>query len=509
MVKPLDVLFKAIGGLFGNERAAALPEIVPPKVKRGAQAAPSHIKKSAGATGGTKLAENDRNTARLDVLSMRSATTTKETIRNMSKVAPDLSSSNYGYTRLVVTRNFTAVARNQDGTTNVEATQATQALLNRFNYLQDYTDGFSGMSGIHALAESLVKEIRIEGSCALELVLDKALMPNRLQPISTSQIEFYADNSGYAYPVQKAPDGNGINLDIPTFFYESLDQDLTTAYSESPIEAAVQAAVTDAEFTNDVRRIVKRAIHPRIDVEINMELFRKTMPLDVRDDPEKEMAFTNKYINDVSDSVNGLEPDDALVHFDNIKFDYLNNGNISLDREYETLQGMVNAKLATGTKAPPAVLGHGSGSQNIASTETMLFVRYCEGVQNKINSIISRALTLGLRLLGYDVFVQFHFDRIDLRPDSELEAFRAMKQSRILELLSLGLLSDEEACIELTGGLPPTGAPKLSGTRFKGGGATVNPNPLSNTANSTPRDMNPQTPTEPKSQNQKKKETTQ
>ena len=84
------------------------------------------------------------------------------------------------------------------------------------------------------------------------------------------------------------------------------------------------------------------------------------------------------------------------------------------------------------------------------------------------------------------------------------EAFRAMRQSRILELLSLGLISDEDAAIELTGNLPPAGAPKLSGTNFKGGNSQVNPNPLSNTANSTPQDMNPQTPTQAKSQNRKK-----
>ena len=37
----------------------------------------------------------------------------------------------------------------------------------------------------------------------------------------------------------------------------------------------------------------------------------------------------------------------------------------------------------------------------------------------------------------------------------------------MLELLSLGYLSDEEASIMLTGKLPAAGAPKLSGTGFR------------------------------------------
>jgi hypothetical protein len=247
------------------------------------------------------------------------------------------------------------------------------------------------------------------------------------------------------------------------------------------MEAALQAVLADTEFTNDVRRTIKRALHPRLDANIDYEKFRDAMPPEVSGDAEKMQEWTDAFIQSVSDTVNGLEPDDALVHFDSVKFDYLNNGNVTLNKEYEVLQSMTNAKMATGAKAPPAVLGHGSGSQNVASTESALFARYCEGVQNKVNSIISRSLTLGVRLLGHDVYVVFGFDRVDLRPDSELEAFRAMKQSRVLEQLSIGLISDEEASIRLTGQLPPAGAPKLSGTFFKSGATDPNAAPESTT----------------------------
>ena len=481
---------------------AGLPPVEAPRgLKRGGLATPSHIKRAsnAGKRGDDKIAEEDRRTAQLDVLSQRIQPTTKDTIRVLGTVSPDMSASVYAYIRLAVTRNFTAVAYHQDGTINTEATVATQALLNRLNYLQDYTDGFAGVSSIHAIAESLVKECRFYGSMALELVLDKTLMPNRLQPISTSpsQLSFARDKSNYVYPVQKVGDKE-VNLDVPTFFYEALDQDLLTAYSNSPMEAALSATMADAEFNNDVRRVIKRALHPRLDVTVDLAEYIKNLPLEIRNDPEKLAEHTSGYIAGVQQNMNDLEPQDALVHDQGIKVDYLNNGNTSLDREYETIQGINNSKLATGTKAPPAVLGHGSGSQNVASTETMLFIRYCEGVQLKLNSIFSRALTLGLRLMGHDVFVRFEFERIDMRPDSELEAFRQMKQERILRQLSLGLLTDEEASLALTGKLPPPGSPKLSGTMFHTN-QTVNSNPYSNTSQGAlGEDLAPATPTQPK-----------
>jgi hypothetical protein len=502
MFGKLKTFFLGAGATVEKTGAAALPPIVDPKVPNRPQGVQSASKRTATSTGDLKLSATDRRTANLDLLTLRNGTSTKSTIRDLAAVSPDLSASVWAYQRMVVTRNFSAVARNMDGTINVPATELAQQLLSRFNFLTDYNDGFSGVSSIHSVAESLALELRLYGACSMELVLDKARVPNRLQPISTTQIEFFEDNTGYVYPVQKA-NGEEINLDTPAFFYEALDQDLLTAYSNAPMEAALQAVLADTEFTNDVRRVIKRALHPRLDVTINSELFRKNAPIDVIGDPEKMRAYQENFIRDVESTVNGLEPDDALVHFDSVEFDYLNNGNVTLNKEYETLQGMVNAKTATGTKAPPAVLGHGATSQNIASTETLLFMRYCEGVQNKINSILSRAMTLGVRLLGQDCYVQFAFDRIDLRPDAELEAFRSMKQSRVLEQLSIGFISDEEAAIELTGRLPAAGAPKLSGTFFKAGASdpnAVEENPTSNTSTGPegPRDTKTQTPTQPK-----------
>lgn len=489
-------------GLVEKSAASALPPIVEPKVPKGPQSQPSASKRTATTKGDQRLSETDRRTANLDLLSLRAGITTKSTIRDLAKVSPDLSASNWAYQRLVVTRGFRAIAYNQDGTINPEATNLVQQLLARFNYLTDYAAGFSGTSSIHSVAESMTLELRLYGACSLELVLDKTRLPSRLVPISTTQLTFLEDNSGSVYPVQKSAAGE-IPLDIPTFFYESMDQDLLTAYSDSPMEAALQAVLADTEFTNDVRRVIKRALHPRLDVSIDYDKFRKSIPSALLGDDTGLKTYQDNYIGQVEATVNGLEPDDALVHFDAVTFNLLNSGNVTLNKEYETIQAMTDAKMATGTKAPPSVLGHGSGSQNVASTESLLFMRYCEGIQNKVNSIISRALTLGVRLFGKDVYVQFEFDRVDLRPESELEAFRAMRQSRVLEQLSIGLISDEQASLELVGRLPPPGAPKLSGTFFKAGATDPNAaqaNPYTNTGatNGGPQDQRPQTPTQPK-----------
>jgi len=270
------------------------------------------------------------------------------------------------------------------------------------------------------------------------------------------------------------------------------------------MEAALQSVLADTEFSNDVRRSIKKALHPRLNVTVDSDKFRKSVPISIAGDSEGVATYQENFISDIESTVNDLNPDDALISFDSVVFSYLNNGNASLASEWETLQAMTNSKMATGAKVPPSVLGHGSGSANIASTETQLFLKHAEGVQNKVNSIFSRAMTLGVRILGVDAYCEFTFDRVNLRADEELEAFKAMKQSRVLQQLSLGIISDEEAAIALTGRLPTTGAPKLSGTFFMSGATDPNApkeaSPLSNTGadNGGPQDQRPQTPTQPK-----------
>ncbi len=73
---------------------------------------------------------------------------------------------------------------------------------------------------------------------------------------------------------------------------------------------------------------------------------------------------------------------------------------------------------------------------------------------------------MAVRLLGHQASVKFKYEDVNLRPEIELESFKVIKQSRLFKELSLGLRSDEEVSIELTGTLPPKGFIPLSGTRF-------------------------------------------
>ena len=101
--------------------------------------------------------------------------------------------------------------------------------------------------------------------------------------------------------------------------------------------------------------------------------------------------------------------------------------------------------------------------------------------------------------------VEFKMDAIDLRPDNELLAFKQTKQMMTLELLSLGLITDDEACLELTGKLPPAGYVPLAGTMFKGNAnmKAETPDSPSNDGSTLNQNLNSDQPDTARGQNKK------
>ena len=471
---------------------AEMPEM---PVVRKSSALPSYVK-SARTSSDTFLPQDDLRLGTLDIETIRAtARNTQDLLRKLNKASPDLSAATFTAPRMCVSK-YMALARNLDGSLNPEGTKLVQQLCRKFD-LTGPAKGFNDYGTLRAVAESLVTELMLLGGMSVELVLDSARLPEGFRAIAVDSVKFkYKQNRRVPYQVIG---GEEILLDIPTFFYASIDQDLTTPYAESPVQSSLQPIQASQTFQNDTRRVMKRAIHPRLLAMIKEEAWRKTVPSHILHDPEKLLAFAAATLENIRSTIDGLGPDDALVGFDTVEFDYMNGGNSNVSEEYKVLAALQNGKIAAGAKTSAVVLGHeAAASTNIASTQSMLGVKTYSSLQRKLNEIFSRALTLAVRLYGVDCVVEFEFQEVDLRPEMELEAYKSMKQSRIYEQLSVGQITDEEAALALTGSLPPAGAPKLSGTFFKTGASTTIANPDSQTSVAD-QTLQPDTPAAPKS----------
>ncbi len=492
-------MFEFITDLFKpNVQAGpgSLPPVALPKPPKGQTTIPSYKTQVGRAT--SALPQGDRRLANTDVTTYRTGANTRAVIRDMAASSPDLSAAINSYLRVGIPNRYTVIARDMDGTINRDATRVAQEMLRRLTMVGDGTLGYNPATDLQSVSESLGKELLLYGAMGLEVVLDKSRTPSYFQPVSVTKIQWKEEADGI-YPIQVVA-GEEISLDIPTFQYVSVDQDLLSAYSDSMLESSIQAILADGYFLNSLRQSMQRVIQPRLIATLIEEKVKEGVPPEIVNDPEKLGAFYTNLIEQLTTQLTDLQPEEALVSFDNVEYKMLSPDS-SGGRVGETLaavQKLIESKLAAGSKTVPAVLGRESGA-NAATTSTMLFLKNADVVRRKLNLIYSRALTVSLRLLAQDVYVEFAYDELDLRPDGELEAYKVMKQSRTLELLSLGLIEDDEASINLTGRLTPDGMAPLSGTMFKSGSANIG-NPQSQTSTMGVKDeLKPSTPAKPKS----------
>lgn len=453
-------------------------KLLPKKtMKKGGTFRPSFLLKTRT---GSDVSDDRRNQANTDLTTLRYGATTSEIMRDYADNSPDVSHAVESIMRFAITDRYTLVAKDlETDTIDPDATRLVQTFASRLNKLPPTFKGFSQQTSINASSESFIYQLLLNGTCGGELVLDSAKYPSHIQTISTNNLKY---RSGGDKVIPYIKDGTEeIVLDTPAVKIISLSQDPETPYAKSWFKAAVQSVISSTEFTNDLRRSFRKASLPRVEATIDIEKFKQTLSPEILYDEEKFNKKLSKTLSDLEDTLNGLNPQDALVHFDIVAVQHLTAGNASNHENVQTHADLVNGQMSAGLHTLPSILGRGE-SQTTASTETVLFLKLVESLQSRVNELYSYLLTLACRLYGFDVTVDFKYRKPSLRPEIEEESFLSVRQSRVRELLSDGFISDEEASLELTGSLPSGNFTPMSGTGFFKGGNVDTSNLYSNTS---------------------------
>lgn len=388
--------------------------------------------------------------------------------------------------------NFIQVANNGykvfaystgDNTFNQEGVNLANALLARLDTLYDYTEGFSDKLSLDSLLETMMHEAVLTDTVACELVLNKLRLPDRAQVIPAETLKWFRDENNPDRSIPKQYQNGEIqpvSLDIATFWVSRMVGDPSALYPRSMLEAAVKLLIYFEEFMDDVRRVVRQSGHARQTVTLDSEKALAMAPRAIRNDTKKMQEWYKSLQTAVQEQLEAIEPEDAVVLFDTAAYD-IKSPSFGNKIDYTPMLNMIAGMTAMSMKTPPSVLGMRlDGNQNMASVETLIFLKSAKAIQTPVATVMSRMLTLACRLSGADVYVKFVFDPLDLRPEMELESFYTLQQTRILEQLSYGFLSDEEAAVLLGTGPRQSDAPKLSGTMFsvnKGQNSTLPVNP--------------------------------
>lgn len=390
-----------------------------------------------------------------------------ELIRHLARVEGPFATAVHNIVEVAASK-YTILA--YDATTHalsVEGTTLAMSIAENMDTPMDY-GGSTKKTSIAGTVKTMLREALLTGIVTAELALNKASLPDYIQVVGGETLDWADAGDGGVYPVQtQAGKNEPVSLDIPNFFYAHLNPDPDTVAPRSMMEACLKILVYFEEFMEDIRRSVRVAGHNRMTIELDAEKISKTAPRDVQSDAGKLSSYLNSVRSAVELQLAQISPEQALVHYNTAKPDVLQSGS-GTKIDYTPLLNVVAGQYATSMKTPPSVLGLRleGGSQQMGSVETLIFLKSAKTLHTPVETVMSRILTLAARLYGADVYVWFRMNDLDLRPELELEAFRTMREARLLNHLSLGLITDDEFAVEVGTFPRPPGAVNLSGTMF-------------------------------------------
>jgi hypothetical protein len=415
---------------------------------------------------GTTISDTERQYFNTSIADLRTLNQTTA-IRILTRTDGNFSAALNAYLQLGMSSGYTVTAY-QAGTHQFDpaATLAAQSVVASLDTLYDYTEGFSSKASLDSLLETLIKEVLQTGACMAELVLNKFRLPEEIVSIPLNTIEWVSKADGRRYPRQIPTSGDKIPLDLPTIFYAAHAQQSNSIFPRSPFESALNMLYMYQGLLEDIFKVIRRTGHTRMVVKIVQESVMKMADPDTLADPEKLATFFDSTRQQIEDILKDLNPEDAVVLYDSAEIDSISAAGDKAD--YASMLDTLSGMLASSLKTMPSILGMRiGGSQSLSNTESLVFLKLVEGVRRPVEAVMSRGLTLAVRLVaGTDSYVKFKFKPVDLRPESELSAHRSVDFQNVLRKLSAGYITDDEAA-HLTGTFPRApGAPNLSGTGF-------------------------------------------
>jgi hypothetical protein len=405
-----------------------------------------------------------------DVGNLRGLGDVNDVIKQMHRYDPDAAQSLWAVLRFASTP-LDIVFRDEKGVYDADKTRDFKTML-KANWLISTYD-----VSAEELSDMIMRELFLYGAVGCEVVLNEAKFPVNFILAKNKDIKWRREKGKYI-PFQPKQGGGETKLNIPTFFFQSLDREADAPVGESPLLPAIQAITFKQAVIADIQRVIKRTGYPRLKVTVMEDILRKNAPIEVRSDPQLLGEWLGKQKSDIASGLQRLKPEDAVVIFDSLEIDTLENSNAG-SVDFRPIMEILNGQVVSALKSLPSILGKtaSGGSQNIASVEAMVFLNTPRFLQDRSAKLLSQVYTMSARLMGMNGYIEVKHKPINLRPELELEPQMVARQSRILQLQSFGHIDDSEAALAL--GIEHLPSEALSGTQFLTGGPSVNTGSIS------------------------------
>ena len=331
---------------------------------------------------------------------------------------------------------------------NGEEHESGKKLIDDFLLGLDFysSGGYEKSRGLNRVIDQLFDSALTKGALSLEMVMDKSFEDVLyLAVVDPDTIDFKVEE-GKLIPYQ-----DKVKLDIPTFFYEGLDETETDPYGTSPFLSVIQTLSFHLQVLEDIRAVIHNQGYGKYDIKIIEEVLLKRMPINIRNNEKKKQEWLNKQLSDIIDQYSKLDPDAAFVHFDSVEVDMVENAKAMVDPQ--KIMAVIDTQIQNALKQYSTLMGRRSQGQTeqYAKLEIKIFMKSVRRVQELVESVMSRVLTKLLNIHGMQGYVHFKFKDSEIRTELEQATFEQIKIQNEARKRDEGWQTQDDASENVTG----------------------------------------------------------
>lgn len=314
-----------------------------------------------------------------------------------------------------------------------------------------YTGGYNRTKTLAKLCSTILRYTLKRGGVGCQVQLGALKKPVALFPFDSKWVDWVVASDRKRFiPIQYYRRGVK-SLDKENIFFMCLAEDLNNGAPKSAFLAAINSIFFRLSVMRDCERAVKRIGYPRLDVEVCEEIIARSLPMDVRQDPEKLKKAIKAEMENLKSEFNSLKPEESFVHTDAVKIDQ-KDAPRGTTMNIDSLMKYLDVQISNALHTLPQFFGRGDTVQG--NTDTVIYQWTITRMQRDVCEFLNAIFTYCLRMSGNSGTAHFFFEPLDLRSATELENHKIMKQNRILELAYLGIISYEDALFQITHKIP-------------------------------------------------------
>jgi hypothetical protein len=358
--------------------------------------------------------------------------------RLLRDAIPDVSDAVWTWKRLCQTGYDVEILNESSGVAKRRAERLLRELDARAN---------SGDGGMEGLLEIFYTSLFTYGAAAFEIVLTQSRESIfDVVPVDVWTVRFRREN-GVLQPYQ-LHEGREIRLPKDRFVYVGLDRDGTNPYGRSMLRSIPFVVKIQQRLPEDMAKATRNAGWSKLHVQ-----YTPDPPKRGESDEAYEHRIANQF-SQLSTNISGMETDQNLVTYDNVKVDLI-RGDQRSQVFYENHKA-IEEQVITGMHLMPILVGRNYGTTETYGTAQFEIInRHVEAVNRCVERFLQRLYNFELALMwGYAEA------RVRMRSNRTVDVLKeaTARQHEIANAVAMrneGFVNQEQAAAMLGVGATP------------------------------------------------------